>query len=292
VDAIYRILGLEKERAVNLPLSYERLFCKVNSISNRKKLRFSEDNIQRITIKYSLKSSTPGKELEVIEIAIYEPEYHSFIAEAMMSIIPYDMLLIFVSGDKYLLMSNAGGNFKECEANTGDALYTSWIYKEELEENSLLYTSWNECYEKVYSSHDELLAYTLIEQVMRSFYALRDTFQGMEYLCVRRLIDLLKMREKDYDCEYVRPVLSLLYTYQEIEFLHEDYEMIALNYAESAFNEVNGRKYGCELELIDKRYCDDRYFRGLRENEFTTIQETLDLLYHIAANCDTINDNG
>ena len=264
MSAIYDYLGLQSETELNLRLTKERVLQQVKIQTQKKKLSNELNNIDDIIWKYSLKEEQCGvlTELQIIEIHVKEPKYCKPIMDVIIETIPYSLLIVFVSAEKYLFAYSG----EDLEWNwNAKYICSDWIYGEEISGDFQSYLADEYTLSEI--EQQEAMSAVLVQ-----FVKLYHRYQNLEYMCLRRYIDLLKIREHVLDKELVFPVITESYNAGDLICSDDCVCIIYIGDAERAFQLVDNSKYGIH-SLIDARFGIDRCFEELAEKEFTTTSE-------------------
>jgi hypothetical protein len=193
--------------------------------------------------------------------------YVKAIAEAFQQAIPYSQILVFSSGGKYLLFES----YPHADA-VNQYQFSDWVYEEEL----LIDYSFGikrESAAVVDPKNRETWSY-LPERLSGIFHAA--TYSG--YLCVRRLIDILRIRELQYGKELIHPIIAKLIEYGKIEYF-DDTPYVTWSDADSLYGRFFPHKFWPSIE--DGRFGIDRRFEPLTTGDFASYEETLNLLEEI-----------
>lgn len=263
MNNLYSFLGLQNQKALNLDLLPEKILSHTHGEKRKQDFSFETKNIHKMTLKYSLKASQAAepKELQIIEIEIDQPKYCTPILRAFIEAIPYAFLLVFNSYDRYCLVYN------DPEDHNNGFFQSEWIYEEELSDEFLDY---------VLEQGDAIDEYDLqddgvISDLLTRFIHLFNSFLLPKYICLRRLMDCLRIRECVDDQEYLKEVVEKLINYGNI--IELDYLTYAVDFGDAihAFQEVEGSPWG--HVLVDDRYSTDRFFDAAPISDWTTMDE-------------------
>ena len=206
-------------------------------------------------------------ELHVIEVKLREPKYVKIIAEAFQQAIPYSQIIIFSSGEKYLLF--------ESDPQTDSIRqyqFSEWVYEEEL----VIDYSFGEKRqpEAIIDPKNQETWKNLHEKLSTIFHAASHS----GYLCMRRLIDILRIREMQYGKELIRPIIAKLIEYGKIEYFDE-VPFVTWSDADSLYGRAFPHKFWPSIE--DYRFGIDRQFEPLTMDDFASHEETQNLLEEI-----------
>ena len=122
--------GIPVNSMLNVSIPKEKLVANIRTkfvqMAAARELDYIEDIVYHAIFRDVAGRKTID-ELHIIEVKLREPKYVKIIAEAFQQAIPYSQVLIFSSGEKYLLF--------ESDPQT-DAIrqyqFSEWVYEEEL----------------------------------------------------------------------------------------------------------------------------------------------------------------
>ena len=231
------------------------------------RMRNETNNIEDIIYHAIFRDKIVGHyfdELHIIEVVLNEPKYVKTIAEAFQRTIPYRQIIIFSSGGKYLLFHSY-----DAKEAIRDWQFSMWVYEEELSVDFSLGTERHKLESII--SNDSKSWWELDEQ----FYNLFSSTQYSEFICLRHLIDMLKIRETETGRKHVQSVITQLVRDDEIVYFN-DSPFVLETIANGVYNERNHRyPFG---GVVDGRFGIDKYFEPLREGDFTTFDEVQSIL--------------
>lgn len=271
MDWFDKLSGISKDNILDVSIPKEKLIQNIKSKFLQMELESEWDNINDIVYHAILRSEKPGyypQELHIIEVELAEPKYVKAIAAALQSAIPYQQIILFSSQGKYLLFE-AYTN----EPSVHPHQFSSWVYEEELMVDfSLGGEQQNEkpLIENDWETWDEFI------------YWLFDLFRGAEssgFICLRHLIDVLKIRENQYEREYIRPIIARLMEKGRMEYFN-DIPFVTWSNATAVYQKQNAHQWWRD-SIEDERFGIDREYESLTESDFTTFEETMELLNDI-----------
>ena len=206
-------------------------------------------------------------ELHIIEVKLREPKYVKIIAEAFQQAIPYSQVIIFSSGEKYLLFES------DPQADTiKQYQFSEWVYEEELVIDYSFGIKRQS--DTIIDPDNQETWKDLPEKFSNVFHAA--SYSG--YLCMRRLVDILRIREIQYGKELIRPMIAKLIEYGKIEYF-DDVPFVTWSDADSLYGRAFPHKFWPSIE--DYRFGIDRQFEPLTMDDFASHEETLNLLEEI-----------
>lgn len=226
------------------------------------------DNVQDIVyhaiFRHTITDEYEG-ELHIIEVKLLLPQFIKVIAEAFHKAIPYPKVIIFSSGEKYLLFRDYGHDFPISRYD-----FTDWVYEEELLVDFSLGTDRQAVYEIAVNNREEWGEFPY------QFSNMFSSAESSTFICLRHLIDLLKIREINSGRDYVRPIVTQLVSEDCIEY-YNDMPFVLWTDADQQFLRRNPGKSSYD-HIDDRRFGIDRRFEPLTEADFTTQSEVTDLL--------------
>lgn len=261
--------GFYSESRYNTTIPKEKLIEKLQTVPQKQKLYREIDNIEEILYHHILRTNDPPaypayrEELHIIEVKLHEPKFVKPIAETLHQLIPYKKCVVFSSGQKYLLFVDA----PNLEISQYD--YTDWQYLEEIlfEDNRVVLD--------IPDNVDEDSA--TLEDVQTDVWKLFATHsRGTSYSSLRRIIDLFKIREERDGKNFLKASILELVEYDQVEYFN-DHPFVEITHANQQYAKRNTQHFSSET-LEDNRFGIDRQFESLRKDEFTTNEETAELL--------------
>lgn len=262
--------GVSANNMLNISIPKEKL---ANNIKNNsvkmaaaRELEYIEDIVYHAIFRDVVGRRTID-ELHIIEVKLREPKYIKIIAEAFQQAIPYSQIVIFSSGEKYALFES------NTQADTAKQFQSSkWVYEEELLIDYSLGLK-RQSEPVIDLSNVQSWKY-LPERLWDIFCVASDS----EYLCLRHLIDILRIRELEFEKKLVRPVISKAIEYGKVEYF-DDMPFVTWSDANSLYGAAFPYKNSCSIK--DHRFGIDRQFGPLTEGDFASYEETLYLLEEI-----------
>lgn len=264
------LCGIPANSMLNVSIPKEKLIANIRTkfvqMAATRELDSIEDIIYHAIFRNVVERQVIN-ELHIIEVKLREPKYIKAIAEAFQQAIPYLQVIVFSSGEKYLLFE---------ADNQADAImqhqFSDWVYEEELlidysfgikrgpgtTIDPANYETWN----------------YLPERLSDIFRAA--TYSG--YLCMRRLIDILRIREMQYGKALIHPIIAKLIEYGKIEYF-DDIPFVTWSDADSIYGRLFPYKFWPSIG--DWRFGIDRQFEPLTASDFATYEEILDLLEEV-----------
>lgn len=264
------LCGIPVNSMLNVSIPKEKLVANIRTkfvqMAAARELDYIEDIIYHAIFRDVVDREVID-ELHIIEVKLREPKYVKAIAVAFQQAIPYSQILFFSSGEKYLLFESypQADTVKQYQ-------FSDWVYEEELlidyafgirrEPGTMIdpnnYETWN----------------YLPERLSDIFYA--STRNG--YLCMRRLIDILRIREIQYSKELIRPIIAKLIEYGKIEYF-DDSPFVTWSDADSIYGRFFPHKFWPSIE--DGRFGIDRRFEPLTTGDFASYEEAMNLMEEI-----------
>lgn len=265
------LIGIPSDNQLDISVPKEKLVSNLKSRFTKMAALREFDNIEDIVYHTILRRRLAGKlvdELHVVEVKLHEPKYVKIIAEAFQAAIPYSQIIVFSSMGKYLLFTSHSQN-KPIRSYQ----FSDWVYEEELmidfllgiqrqSENTIVENDWNSWME-------------LLTRLDKLFYSASSN----SYLCLRHLIDILRIREVQSGAELIWPIISSLVLCGKIEYF-EDLPFITWSDATSAYLEAKPH-LSVFSSIEDDRFGIDRQFERLTCFDFVSSGDTVDLLEEI-----------
>ena len=264
------LCGIPVNSTLNVSIPKEKLVANIRTkfvqMAAARELDYIEDIIYHAIFR-DVVGREVIDELHIIEVKLREPKYVKAIAEAFQQAIPYSQLIIFSSSEKYLLFES-----NDSTEPITQIQFSDWVYEEELlidysfgirrEPGAIIdprnYETWN----------------YLPKRLSDIFRAA--TCSG--YLCMRRLIDILRIREMQYEKELIHPILAKLIEYGKIEYF-DDTPFVTWSDADSIYGRLFPYKFWPSIK--DGRFGINRRFEPLSTGDFASYEETLNLLEEI-----------
>ena len=264
------LCGIPVNSTLNVSIPKEKLVANIRTklvqMAAARELDYIEDIIYHAIFR-DVVGREVIDELHIIEVKLREPKYVKAIAEAFQQAIPYSQIVVFSSGEKYLLFES----YPHADA-VNQFQFSDLVYEEEL----LIDYSFGikrEPAAVIDPKNRETWSY-LHERLSDIFRAA--TYSG--YLCVRRLIDILRIREMQYVKELIHPILAKLIEYGKIEYF-DDTPFVTWSDVDSIYGRLFPYKFWPSIE--DGRFGIDRRFEPLSTGDFASYEETLNLLEEI-----------
>ena len=262
--------GIPANSMLNVSIPKEKLVANIRTrfvqMAAARELDYIEDIVYHAIFRDVAGRKTID-ELHIIEVKLREPKYVKIIAEAFQQAIPYSQIIVFSSGEKYLLF--------ESDPQT-DAIrqyqFSEWVYEEELVIDFSFGIKRQP--EEVIAPNDRGTWNDLPEKLSNLFYAASHS----DYLCMRRLVDILRIREMKYRKELILPIIAKLIEYGKIEYF-DDVPFVTWSDADSLYGRAFPHKFWPSIE--DSRFGIDRQFEPLAMDDFASREETLNLLEEI-----------
>ena len=272
MDWLYRLCGISPGELLNFSIPKNKPIAHIKSNSLLRSMLIDMENIDDIIYRYIFRHRSPNgpvKELHIIEVILTEPSYVKAIAESLHKAIPYSKVVIFSSQEKYLLFC-ADSDEKEISRRN----FTDWVYEEELLTESCLH------FENPTNNFSGVCNLDTIERLPVQLLSLFSDVSSNEYICLRHLIDILKIRETELERELVLPLLSALISEDRIVHLGETPFVLQRDADQQCRWLFDTVKF---QSIVDMRFGIDRQFAPLRSDEFTSVSEAFQLL-HAAEN--------
>lgn len=262
--------GIPVNSMLNVSIPKEKLVANIRTkfvqMAAARELDYIEDIVYH-TIFRDVVGRQTIDELHIIEVKLREPKYVKIIAEAFQQAIPYSQIIIYSSGEKYLLFES------DPQTDTiRQFQFSEWVYEEELVIDYSFGVKRQP--EAIIDPENRETWKDLHEKLSNIFHAA--SYSG--YLCMRRLIDILRIREMQYEKELIRPIIAKLIEYGKIEYF-EDVPFVTWSDADSLYGRAFPHKFWPSIE--DYRFGIDRQFEPLTMDDFASREETLNLLEEI-----------
>lgn len=264
------LCGIPVNSTLNVSIPKEKLVANIRTKFVQMAAERELDYIENI-IYHAIFRDVVGREvideLHIIEVKLREPKYVKAIAEAFQQAIPYSQVIIFSSGEKYLLFESypQADIIKQYQ-------FSEWVYEEELVIDYSFGIKRQP--ETIIDPGNSETWKDLPEKLSNIFHAA--SYSG--YLCMRRLVDILKIREMQYEKELIRPIISKLIGYGKIEYF-DDVPFVTWSDADSLYGRAFPHKFWPSIE--DYRFGIDRQFEPLTMGDFASYEETQNLLEEI-----------
>lgn len=262
--------GIPVNSMLNASIPKEKLVANIRTkfvqMAAARELDYIEDIVYHAIFRDVVGRQTID-ELHIIEVKLREPKYVKIIAEAFQQAIPYSQVVIFSSGEKYLLFESypQADAIKQCQ-------FSEWVYEEELVIDYSFGIKRQP--ETIIDPGNSETWKDLPEKLSNIFHAA--SYSG--YLCMRRLVDILRIREMQYEKELIRPIISKLIEYGKIEYF-DDVPFVTWSDADSLYGRAFPHKFWPSIE--DYRFGIDRQFEPLTMGDFASYEETQNLLEEI-----------
>lgn len=262
--------GIPVNSMLNVSIPKEKLVANIRTkfvqMAAARELDYIEDIVYHAIFRDVVGRQTID-ELHIIEVKLREPKYVKIIAEAFQQAIPYSQVIIFSSGEKYLLFES------DPQADTiKQYQFSEWAYEEEL---VIDYSFGIKRQPETIIDPGNLETWKgFPEKLSNIFYAA--SCSG--YLCIRRLVDILRIREMQYGKELIRPIIAKLIEYGKIEYF-DDVPFVTWTDADSLYGRAFPHKFWPSIE--DYRFGIDRQFEPLTMGAFASYEETQNLLEEI-----------
>ena len=276
MDWLLQYIGISNVNTLDVSVPKEKVVANIRTRFAQKAMIRELDNIKEIiyhAIFRGEKAAGYCEELHIIEVVLLEPKYVKAIAEAFQQAIPYSKVIIFSSGDKFLFFH--GSQF-------GDSIsqydFSDWVYKEEIMVDFDLGTE-----RQPVAERGKVDLWDLPEEIRELFYEA----EWSQYISLRHLIDILKIREIKFKRNYVHSIITELAEADKIEYF-ADYPFVLWTEANQQYLKRMKRnpKLLSRGSVEDRRFGIDRQFESLMKSEFTTIPEMFELL-HESTDCPT-----
>ena len=269
MDWLSKLSGIAPDMLMNISIPKEKLVGNLKNSLFKVIVTGEFGNVQDIIYHAILRetcSSGYSEELHIIEVSLYEPKYVKAIAEAFQKTIPYPKVIIFSSGEKYLFFHDYG-----LKNEISQHQFSDWVYEEELMVDYAL---------GVELQAESACADYNLELCSNLPYQLEDFFhcaESSEFICLRHLIDDLKILEINTGKNYVRPILFQLINEDRVEYLN-DIPFVLWSDANQQYHRRTPEKSALTSSIVDHRFGIDRRFEPLTASDFTTTEEVMDLL--------------
>ena len=266
--------GYHIQDGMRTSIPKEKLLEKLKTVCQKERLYREIDNIENVVYQYILRVeplSPNSEELHFLEVRLHEPKYVKPIAETLHNLIPYYKCVVFSSAKKYLLFVD------DPSLEISKFNYTEWQYLEEIlfDENEITVD-----FPETIGIREATIR-GLQENVWKVFSTHSN---GTTYDSLRRIIDYFKIREKQEGKNLLRAAIREMVATDQIEYFNDN-PFVEKEQADQQYVKINGQVYGY-TELADDRFGIDRWFEQLSENEFTTPEETSELLEDAVKECD------
>lgn len=262
---IYEVLGFDTF-PLNKPIEVEEIKEYVNFT---KEIEDALKHVDSISIAYSLKDDN-GKELLVFEFSMRELTKCEQYMKMLTKVFQYSFAIVFITDDKYRLMLDDKYDLYE-----GERLDSGWIYDEEL---------LDEFIENYFDDEFPLESVSDLNQFYSNYEEFIDAYSSCEYICLRRLIDLLKIRNIVRHDESIEKVINNLFMSGDLEMLNDYIGVVYLGYAETSYS-IFGHTY----TIKDSRFNEDNFYAQLPSDEFTSMDECMELYKSIVTSHDLSN---
>lgn len=264
---LYELTGIPQDHALRLAIPKEKLLGNIRTkfiqSAVKREIEYIDDIVYHAIFRSEPALSYHG-ELHIIEVKLRDPKYVKSIAEAFDQAIPYWKIIIFSSGDKYLLFeSHSDGN------RIMQYQFSDWVYEEELLIDFSFGISRHP--ESVIDPDNQEEWSQLPELLSNLFRASSNS----DYLSLRHLMDFLRIRELQYDKVLVRPVIFKAIEYGKIEY-YDGMPFITWTDAHSLYRASFPRNYLGGIG--DGRFGIDRQFDSLSRDDFHSSDDVLRLL--------------
>ena len=265
------LCGIPVDSVLNVSIPKEKLVANVRTkfvqMAATRELDYVEDIVYHAILRDRQELQT-FHELHIIEVKLQEPKYIKIIAEAFEQAIPYSKIVIFSSMGKYLLFESYadGEPVKKFQ-------FSDWVYDEELMTDFSLGIR-RQTETDINPNHWE--SWEHLPALMSSLFR-TSAYSG--YLCLRHLVDILKIREMQCDKELIHPLIAQLVEYGKIEYF-DDVPFVTWSDADSVYRAAFPYKY-VSSGIEDERFGIDRQFEPLTKGDFTSYEEVSCLLEEI-----------
>lgn len=262
--------GIPVNSMLNVSIPKEKLIANIRTkfvqMAAARELDYIEDIVYHAIFRGVVGRQTID-ELHIIEVKLREPKYVKIIAEAFQQAIPYSQVIIFSSGEKYLLFES----YLQADA-IKQYQFSEWVYEEEL---VIDYSFGTRRQPEAAIDPNKWETWKYLPE------RLTDIFHSAsygDYLCLRRLVDILRIREMQYEKELIRPIISKLIEYGKIEYF-DDVPFVTWSDADSLYGRAFPHKFWPSIK--DHRFGIDRQFEPLTMGDFASYEETQNLLEEI-----------
>lgn len=263
-----KLSGIPSDNLLQTSIPKDKLAANVRSKFLKYSMNREMDNVQEIVYHAIFRHTVSHEyaaELHIIEIKLLTPKYVKVIAEAFQKAIPYEKIIIFSSGEKYLLFRDYGHDYPITQHQFSD-----WVYEEELLVDTDFGTDQLPLADVDLNDFEAWIDYP--HQLSELF----DNAKFSSFICLRRLIDILKIREINSGRSYVHSVVTQLVGEDRIEYFNE-MPFVLQTDADQQYLRRNPNKYPWE-HVDDRRFGVDRQFEPLMAGDFTTQSEVQELL--------------
>ncbi len=277
--SIYEYIALNHEKQLNYSVPVNKILRRINRRATGVSMARVCDNIESITLKYSIKDSLGDlkRELQVFEIELIDPIYCRPIVNAFKQTIPYDILFIFHSGEKYLL---AYDSEKSCEEGDIFKQFSGWFYEEELSTSFLELVGEEHLIDTEFQDYwvvDDKDRIDSISSIAFKMYCLLEALSVTEYVCIRRFIDLIKDNRNIDEGQTVK-LLAVLVSKGAIKYLDDDIYAVRYSDAEEVFHDYENSSIFYSHVLKDRRVDSDKYFFRFHGTDCTSVTEAEDMV--------------
>lgn len=264
MDWLIDLCSIPSNVVMDVSIPTHKLIKNIKTQSLRKEMQYELQNVEDVIYRTIFRDHADGEndynEFHIVEIKLRKPQYVKTIAKACHEAIPYSKLIVFSSNEKHLLFCAGKDDKAYARAN-----FTPWLYKEEID----FY------YDQVCGKYADGFS----KPWMRTLACIEEMVYEAEdgdYICLRRLIDLLKIREIKDDAEYISEILSQLAQDDKIA-LYKDNYFVLRDEADAYYDQQKIHLYGSS-SIEDRRFGADKQFNLLETSEFTTTAEAIELL--------------
>ena len=258
--------GFYAESRINTTIPKEKLIEKLQTVRQKQKLYREIDNIEEILYHHILRTNDhPAyrEELHIIEVKLHEPKFVKPVAETLHLLIPYRKCVIFSSGQKYLLFIDT----PNMEVSQYD--YTYWQYLEEI-----LFEDTEISIEIPDIADEDTVSLSSVQAEIYSAFS--GHLANSSYACLRRIIDLFKIREERDGKRILNAAINELVEYDQVEYFNDN-PFIVISHADQQYAKRNTQLFSFST-LEDYRFGIDRQFELLSKDELTTPAEAAELL--------------
>lgn len=267
----YELSGIPAEDLLHISIPKEKIVRNIKIKSLKTAMQEELDNIEDIVYHAIFRQKNARQtvdELHVIEVKLYRPIFFKVIAEAFQRAIPYRQIVIFSSKEKYLLFETS-----DPKKSVEGFQFSEWVYEEEL---------MIDCDLGVKREYERLITVDNPDTWKELPQRLRELFETGDFICLRHLVDILRIREIRSQKELIKSILSQLIDKDYLEYF-EDIPFVVRTNAESFYHFTNQ----CFGNIEDERYGTDRQFEPLAESDFMTFSEMTDFLdrIHVSLCC-------
>lgn len=263
-----KLSGIPSDNLLQTSVPKDKLITNIKSGALKNSMIRELDNVQEIIYHAIFRHTVSDEyaaELHIIEIKLFTPRYVKVIAEAFQKAIPYEKVIVFSSGEKYLLFHDHGQDFPISQYQFSD-----WVYEEELLIDPDFRTAQQPLADVATDDFESWINYP--DQLSDLFRA----SQSSSFICLRRLIDILKIREINSGRSYVHSIVTQLVSEDRIEYFDE-MPFVLQTDADQQYLRRNPNKFSWE-HVEDRRFGIDRQFEPLTVGDLTTQSDVLELL--------------